>query len=324
MNKIKYLLLLLFVPFLVNAQVKDVEIKSIELVDKSDEVVELEETSFKELKLNFKLKFFTKDQFARYQLVLKNNGENDYEIDNSTAYNDGDFIRYEYLVNGTDKILKANSEMSINIIITYYKDLDISKFKNGKYIEESVISLELPNKEEVIDRPVMKFVNNPNTSNSDIIMIVVVLGIMSILLALFVKSKKGKVFIIMMMLLIPITAYALDKIKIEVETYIEIEEPKNTKKFSIAERLEDGSFSEPVIYEFEEGMTLEDWVNSSYNVDEYEFSYNIDICEYNKRYIFDDISKTDNHHNKSLANDHLIVENNIYYNGIGEFGVLCK
>ena len=60
MNKIKYLLLLLFVPFLVNAQVKDVEIKSIELVDKSDEVVELEETSFKELKLNFKLKFLQK------------------------------------------------------------------------------------------------------------------------------------------------------------------------------------------------------------------------------------------------------------------------
>ena len=164
MKKLIILLVILFIPFIVLAETKNVEIKNIKLLEKSDNVEELAEASFKDLKLNFSLKFTSKDDYAKYKIVLVNNSNKDYEIDNTSTFNEKKFIKYDYEVENNKKVLKAKEELTINILITYIKELEDSDFVDGFYKETNSVSLELVNDNEVIDNPVIKMVTNPNTS----------------------------------------------------------------------------------------------------------------------------------------------------------------
>ncbi len=263
MKYIKYLLLpILLVPFIVLAENKNVEIKSISnYVDKSDAAEELEKPNIEGLKLGFKLKFTKQDDFIKYKFIIKNNTDKDYEIDNSSTFNEKKFIRYDYEVENNAKVLKANEELSINVTITYVKELDDSEFYNGVFTETNQVSLELVNdSNEVIDNPIIKMATNPETSTGSITLIISSI-IISLLLILFIRNKRAKLFIIVLLLTIPITIYALEKIKIDVETYVEIKKVKiNT--FQLVMVGCDGEQSKLV--EYEQGMTWEEFINSSY------------------------------------------------------------
>ena len=229
MKYIKYLLItLLLVPFIVLAETKNVEIKSISnYVDKSDAVEELEKPNIEGLKLGFKLKFTKQDDFIKYKFIIKNNTDKDYEIDNSSTFNEKKFIRYDYEVENNAKVLKANEELSINVTITYVKELDDSEFENGVFTETNQVSLELVNdSNEVIDNPIIKMATNPETSTGSITLI-----ISSIIISLL----------------------------IDVETYIEIRKV-NTFKLNIY----DCNGEQSKLIEYEEGMTWEEFINSSY------------------------------------------------------------
>ncbi len=222
MKKIKCLLLvILFIPFIVLAEEKNVEIKSIELVEKSDTVEELEKAKFKDLKLNFNLKFNLLNDYAKYRIIIKNNTDKDYEIDNSDTFNEKKFIKYEYLMDDNNKILKANEEASIYIKITYEKELEDSNFSNGEYIENNKVSLELVNGNEVLDNPVIKMVTNPNTSTGYILLVIFAI-ILSLLIIILIKNKKVKMYLLIVLLIIPLSVYALEKIRLEVETSVKI------------------------------------------------------------------------------------------------------
>ena len=264
MKKLIILLVILFIPFIVLAETKNVEIKNIKLLEKSDNVEELAEASFKDLKLNFSLKFTSKDDYAKYKIVLVNNSNKDYEIDNTSTFNEKKFIKYDYEVENNKKVLKAKEELTINILITYIKELEDSDFVDGFYKETNSVSLELINDNEVIDNPAIKMVTNPNTSTGYILLVIFAV-ILSMLVLVLVKNKRSKLLIITMLLTIPLTVYALEKIIIDVETYIEIE--KKTYFTLINEcQNEEGEESmwDKEVYEFKEGMSFNDYMNSDY------------------------------------------------------------
>ena len=167
--------------------------------------------------------------------------------------------------------------MTIHINISYIKDIDENKFSEGIYKEDNNISLELSNDEDV-----MKFIVNPNTSTGYIVLISIAI-ILSLLVIFFIKSKKVKNFLLVMILSIPIYAYALEKIKLDVETHVEIEEintfiltnacHRSPEEFNFSlDDIEDEDekdfyrdmFMEKEVYEFERGMTIEDFLNSEY------------------------------------------------------------
>jgi len=267
MKYIKYLLItLLLVPFIVLAETKNVEIKSISnYVDKSDNVEELEKPSIEGLKLGFKLKFTKQDDFIKYKFIIKNNTDKDYEIDNSSTFNEKKFIRYDYEVENNAKVLKANEELTVNITITYVKELDDSEFDNGVFTETNQVSLELVNdSNEIIDNPVIKMVTNPETSTGYILLAIIAI-ILSLVLILFISNKKAKLFLLTILLLIPITIYALERIKIDVETYVEIEKKYN---FTIINKCsndaDDTEERNELSFEFMRGMNFNDYINSKY------------------------------------------------------------
>ena len=266
MKYLKYLLILLFIPCIVLAK-NDVEIKSVTLIDKSEEVTELESAKYNGLKIDFSLKYVNKDDYAKYKIIIKNNSDKDYEIDNQTTFNDGEFIKYEYIIDNNAKILKANEELTMNIIITYYKDIDNSKFVDGKYTEKNNVSIELSN-DNIIDegeKNIISFVTNPETNSNEEIIFIIISTILCILIILSLKNIKTKTYmLIIILLLTPIFVYALEKIKIDVETYIEID--KNDIMI-IKTNDCDRSIPEEIIYNHEfnflSGMTFREYMNSN-------------------------------------------------------------
>ena len=262
---IKYLLIFLFLPFVVLAENNNIEIKNISnYIEKSDTAEELEQPKIDGLKLGFKLKFRKQNDFIKYKFILKNNSDKDYEIDNQTTFNEKKYLRYDYEIENNNKILKAKEELIVNVIITYVKELEENEFENGFYKETNFVSLELVNDNQTIDNPIIKMVTNPDTSTGYIIITILAL-ILSILIILLIKDNKSKVIILILLLIIPIFVYALEKIKIDVETYVEIEKKYEfviinecAPSFLLEEELEDKYF------EYMKGMTFADYMNSDY------------------------------------------------------------
>ena len=269
MKKVLLLIILFFIPFIVLAK-EDVEIKSIMLLEKSEEVTELENAKYEGLKLNFSLKFVNKDDYAKYKVILKNNSDKDYEIDNQTTFNDGDFIKYEYIINNDLKVLKANEELTMYIVITYYKSLDNSKYINGIYSENNNVSIELSNdvNEEVIDtgeKNVISFVTNPETSSNEMIILIIISTILCILIIILIKNTKIKMYMLTIVLLLtPIMVYGLEKIRIDVETYVEIlkKETFTLRNKCYGHPVEEAGNWYEFTYDYYYGMTFDDFIES--------------------------------------------------------------
>ena len=262
MKNIKYLLLLLlFIPIIAFAK-DNVEIESITLLEKSEYVSELENATYDNLKLDFKLKFVNKDDYAKYKVILKNNSDKDYEVDNQTTFNEGNFVKYEFNVDNDLKILKANEELVIYVKISYIKEVDSNSFVNGKYVDNNTVSLELSNFDEIDENENIKFVVNPNTDTGYMIAIVLIL-ILSILIIILIKNRKTKRYITMLiLLLIPLYVYAIERIRLDVDAYVEIvKKNKFELLFYFCDAPEESYEYE---YEYEDGMTFNDFLNSSY------------------------------------------------------------
>ena len=138
-----------------------------------------------------------------------------------------------------------------------------NRIVNNKYIDNNIVSLELSNNLNESNETI-KYVINPNTDTGYIIVLILII-LLSILIILLIRNRKAKKYIaILLVLLIPITIYALEKIKLEVETYVEI---YKLDTFSMNfQCLYDASLEGEVINNarYEKGMTLEDYINSKY------------------------------------------------------------
>ena len=315
MKYLKYLLILLFIPFIVYAE-NNIEITKIELIEKSPYVAELESATNDNLKLKFNLSFTKLNDYAKYQVILKNNTNKDYGVDNTSTFNDGEFIKYEYSIDG-DKVLHANSEKTIYVTITYSKEISEDKYENNKYSEKNNVSIEFSNDEKEQDKELetVKFVTNPKTSSNELIYLIISFSIIAILFIIITKNNKLKKYMLIILMLIPITIYALEKIHLDLETYIEIEQ---TKIFYIATHF-DSEIIEQKEYHYIDGMTIEEWMNSRYNIDNFEYDEEAARCSVNNRYLYDNLEDANKTilPPKSVPKNSIIIENNIYITGIG-------
>ena len=313
MKYLKYLLILLFIPFIVYAE-NNIEITKIELIEKSPYVAELESATNDNLKLKFNLSFTKLNDYAKYQVILKNNTNKDYGVDNTSTFNDGEFIKYEYSIDG-DKVLHANSEKTIYVTITYSKEISEDKYENNKYSEKNNVSIEFSNDEKEQDKELetVKFVTNPKTSSNELIYLIISFSIIAILFIIITKNNKLKKYMLILLMLIPISIYALERIHLDVETYIEIE---NTKLFYIGTK-DDNEIVNSKEYHYIDGMTFEEWMDSRYNIDNFEYTEGIDLCTFGARYLYENLEDTRWRGRYSIPYNTIIIENNTYVTGIG-------
>ena len=215
MNKIKFFLfaILVSVFMIPNVFAKGVEIKSIELDSKSENTTINSEPTFNGLEMNFDVSFKQKNDFAKYKVVIKNDTGVDYKISDDTSFNDSKYITYKYEV-GSE--LKAKSEVTVYVTMTYTKEVDASLMTESKYTETNKAIVQLKNE-----------VDNPNTGvfNSTLLLMIVMIGA---IIGLFILNKKYNMQNMTMILLVgilisPMLIHAIETIKLTMNVNVEIE-----------------------------------------------------------------------------------------------------
>ena len=269
MKKILLFLILLFIPFIVKAE--DVNIKEVSLVDSSTDVVSLE-PHYENLKINFGIQFKNLNDYAKYKVVIKNDSKIAYEIDNTTELSEKGYIKYDFSYDG-NKIVKSGEEKEFFITATYIKEVPEDEYHNGKYEESSGIRIDL------INGTSSSTEKNPYTASLPYILIILSI-IALVLLIIAYKKKKELACLLLVILFIPLIVYALEKISIDVESYITIKEPGIHFELKHCD-------SGTSYYKYTEGMTWQDYLNSSYctigndcGVENYHFNNPVDYIAY--------------------------------------------
>ena len=106
------LLLLIFIPFYVNAETCDTDkitISSITVESKSDNVEELEEAKASDKNINLNLSMSNLGDNIKYKIVVKNDSNEDYELDKNSFNLSSDYIEYTLDSEDDTSIVKANS-----------------------------------------------------------------------------------------------------------------------------------------------------------------------------------------------------------------------
>ena len=192
-----------------------VGIKSIELVDKSENTTINSEPKFNNLEMNFDVAFKAKEDYVKYKVVISNNTSVDYNISENTSFNDSPYVSYKYDV---EKNLKANCEAIVYVTIIYSKEIDSSKLADGKYSESNKAIVQLLNENGKVV--------NPNTSSSVVMILMNLFIVLFVSILLFIKFKYNKTIplvLILSLFLIPITTYSVETLKLTINVNVEIE-----------------------------------------------------------------------------------------------------
>ena len=203
------ILTVLFIPNVHAAN--SMEIESINLVDKSEKTTEISTPSVNGLKIGFDLSFSDVGDYAKYEVVVNNSTNKEYEIKDETTFSSSNYIEYKYEFKEKTNRIKANSKVTLYITVTYKNAVPADKLTDGKYIENNEMAISLSNQD------------NPKTFNNFIYLLLVLLSLIVITLVIKNKKVKSLSIIVIALLLVPTTIFALEKLKLDVATKITIE-----------------------------------------------------------------------------------------------------
>ncbi len=213
--------------FSVFAKNDDVVIKKIELLEKTDSTIILEDATYSGLKVHFGLKFTKVNDYAKYRLTIQNNGEREYEFTNdSIDFENSDFIDYTSQIenNNQNKVLPGEIVTTI-VMVSYSNPVDNSLFQENVYKEDNLLRYSMV--------PHFDILSNPLTSRHSFIFLIVLF----LFVFLFLLNKKINfirkihfIFFLFLLILLPFmisSVFASNTIIIVIESHIEIE--KNDK-----------------------------------------------------------------------------------------------
>ena len=222
MKRIKFLLFTLIIMMfisVVDVNAAGVSIKNIKLVDHTGNTTEINEPILNGLTINFDLAFGNIGDTATYEVVLNNPTNKEYEINTEKKFSGSNYISYSYELKDKMNRIKANSEVTLNIIIKYEHAVPPEKLVNGQYVEKNDLGISLLNE------------SNPNTFNNILgIVFIIILLIICTLIIKFTKDKE--LFIVLFILLsLPTIVFALERLKITINTKITVGEMYNVYYF---------------------------------------------------------------------------------------------
>lgn len=250
---INYLLvsILVLLPFCVNAK-ESVKITEVKMLDKTDYTDVISEATYEGLNINFNVKFNQEKDNIRYQVTIKNEDSEDYELTESNAFKESKYIDYKVEYSGGN-VVKANSTKTAIITITYAHKVPQDKYVNGRYEEPNKFSISLSNNK----------VNNPKTS-SKLLILGLILGLLIVGSIIVIKgnTKTKLISILIGLLVLPITTLALTKITITVNSKVIIE---REAEFCVSAYDEDADQIVQENLKFEPGMSWYEYLNSDLN-----------------------------------------------------------
>ena len=214
------LLLALLIPFYVNAETcstDKISISSITIEEKSERVEELKEASAKGKNINLNISMSEVGDNIEYKIIVKNDANEDYELDNNSFNISSDYIDYTLKSDDNSNIVKANSSKTFYLKMEYKNEVPEDILKIGTYTDSATMALNLATGDISI---------NPYTETQLYILLFVILLVISgTIYVLLTRKKYTKLMILLIgtVTIIPISIYALCKCEINIESNVEID-----------------------------------------------------------------------------------------------------
>lgn len=217
MKTIKYIISVLFIIMLFVPKVhaeEMVKIKSIELEDISINTIEKTNPTFNNLDINVDLEFRDINNYAKYKIIIENNTNKDYFIENETYFTNSNYIKYNY---HTENKIKANDTSIVYLTISYDNQIEETLYTEGKYIEKNNSTIKLLNEDG-------QAAVNPNTGTGLTIINIILFSLLSLAVITILNKTKFQTFsiVFLSMLSLPLIIQASEELKLNLNVNVEI------------------------------------------------------------------------------------------------------
>ena len=222
----KILLLIIFlIPFIVYAEDScnpdSIEILSIDLIDNSKDVVEVNKASNSGNNVNVDLQVKSVGDNAKYKMIVKNTSNDDYEINKDALSIGSEYFNYSFETEDNSNIVKAGESKVVYLVVKYENEIPEEKINsNGLFVENKNLVVDLSNKD--VPAIVKAIEDNPVTSTGIALLVLVLFSGIVLIVVKKTKVKKYMLLIAPVLLLIPYTVYAICKCEIKVVSKIEV------------------------------------------------------------------------------------------------------
>jgi len=220
---IPFILFMLFIPIVGRAENCDldkIKIQSVSIKDKSNSVIEVEPPKIDGKNIKVNLKMTSVGDSMEYSLILKNDSNEDYEIDENSFQSNSGYIEYSIDSSNNSTVIKAGEEKKVYLKVQYKTAIPDSEFNGEVYNSNENLALNLSNV-QVLDNIV-----NPQTSyRVFLLLLAIILCFSAILFLMFYKKKNNTlmIFILGIISIIPISVFALCKVQINIDSSVSIE-----------------------------------------------------------------------------------------------------
>ena len=223
------LLFLMFIPFYVNAENCDmnkITIENIAIKSKSDNVEELSGATTSGKNINLNLSMSEVGDNIEYKFLIKNDSNEDYELDKTSLDLKSDYINYSFKTEDNSNIVKAKTSKNVILRVEYKTEVSEDKFESGSYNDNKTMLVQLSNENTINVSDTLK---NPNTGIQSYVLVILIMLLLSGSLYILLKQKKYTKIMILIIgtaILIPMSVYAICKCEIKIESNVEIKMPK--------------------------------------------------------------------------------------------------
>lgn len=269
---------LFFIPCIVKAEtceIDKIKLDSITIDNKSDNIAELDTATINNKNINLNLSMSEVGDNITYKIIVKNDSDEDYELDNSNLNINSEYIDYSLEFEDNNNIIKANSNKIIFLKVVYKNGVPEESFVSGEFNDNKTIKLNLSTNNPTNIQNLLK---NPNTGNL-YLLIIVLLFIITLLP--FLKKIKHTKYIILILgttIIIPIYVQALCKCDIEIESKIRIDKPVEEDVLYLYGRIYNVSIGDSInITKIEDQNLIEQYGDTLYAVGEAGLSTDKDL-----------------------------------------------
>ena len=161
---ISIILLITLIPSIVFAEECDIEkltIESIKINTKTDNVIEKSEPIIEGRNINLDLKMSEVGDSIEYEMIVKNDSNEDYELDKTTLSANSDYIEYTFDTNSDSNIVKKGETKKVRLKVSYKNEVAANLFQNGIYTDNKKLTVNLANNS--INTNTSNNINNPKT-----------------------------------------------------------------------------------------------------------------------------------------------------------------
>ena len=115
-KKIVLAMILFLIPFIVNAKTcdsKQIIIDSVTIKEKTNNVSELEQPEIEGTNIKLNIKMMKINDSIEYKMIVKNNSNEDFELDENRFNANSDYIEYTIKTDDNDLVIKEGKSKEI-------------------------------------------------------------------------------------------------------------------------------------------------------------------------------------------------------------------